>query len=271
MNVSEPFATYRMQYYAVNLDPARDSPLQDKLVRQALFRAIDRGAILHDIRQGNGDVAVGTQPLLSCAYDPERYDEKYEYDPELAESMLADEGWLDLDGDSVLENDGRALEFSVLINFESGDIADIANLLKEQWEAVGADVTIETELVWPEFMAKRDDGEFDILIEFRRFDPSGNQSQIFQSENAENYTSYANPAYDEKDWEQLRQLDPAARREALLALSAMVWDDLPIGPMYFYRNQVVSNANVHNVFPNDYSGTAYWSLPYMWIAEETSG
>jgi peptide/nickel transport system substrate-binding protein len=266
VKISELFETYRMQYYAINLDPERPSPLHDKLVRQALFRAVDREAILYDIRRGSGDVAIGTQPRLSCAYAPERYAETYDFDPEQAEAMLAEDGWRDTDGDGVLDKEGQALTFTLLVNTEAGEINKIADELRNDWKTIHVDMKKEEVETWSDFQARLRQGDYELAIQFFRWDPSGNQGLMFNSQSSQNVMHYNNSAYDEADSEQLHQLDPAKRRDQLIELSAMVWDDLPVGPLYFFRNQVAYNPKVQNVFPNDYAGT-YWSLPYVWVEE----
>src|ERR671920_251600 len=103
----ETFPTGGFWYYLYNLDPAKTELFQDVRVRQALFYAIDRQAIVDNITFGYAEVAEGTQPKLSIAYAPDRIETKYTYDPEQARQLLDEAGWLDADGDGIREKDGQ--------------------------------------------------------------------------------------------------------------------------------------------------------------------
>ena len=78
-----------------------------------------------------------------------------------------------------------------------------------------------------------------------------------------NYTGWSNPEYDEIDNRQRRELDPVKRRDLLVQLSNIVWNELPVGILRFFRVPVAWNASLHNVAPNDFAGP-YWSAPFMW-------
>jgi len=108
------YPTRSFTYYEFNLDPAVTTKWQDKRVRQALLYALDREAIVNDILLGYGEVAQGTQPVVSYAYAPERMTTRYSYDPEKAKALLAEAGWTDSDGDGVVDKEGERLAFEFL-------------------------------------------------------------------------------------------------------------------------------------------------------------
>ncbi len=76
-------------------------------MREALFVALDRDALVEAVLLGYAEVAHGTQPLLSPAYAPERIEPAYDFDPGRARQLLAEAGWTDTDGDGVVDKDGQ--------------------------------------------------------------------------------------------------------------------------------------------------------------------
>ena len=77
-------------YLGYNLNPEMTTLFQDQAVRQALYFALDRQAIVNDILLEYATVAEGTQPIISYAYAPEEATISYSYDPDRARALLAD-------------------------------------------------------------------------------------------------------------------------------------------------------------------------------------
>ena len=71
----------------------RDTPTQDKLVRQAMNYAIDRESLVNDILSGTAEPAAGPVPPGNPAYNPDVTG--YEYDPERALALLEEAGYGD--------------------------------------------------------------------------------------------------------------------------------------------------------------------------------
>lgn len=77
---------------------------KDVRVRQALNYAVDREAICKNILKGLAEPANGPLAPLTWGYADIK---KYTYDPEKAKKLLAEAGWKDVDGDGILEKDGK--------------------------------------------------------------------------------------------------------------------------------------------------------------------
>jgi peptide/nickel transport system substrate-binding protein len=107
----EEYDTFGFTYYEFNLDPAKALPFTDVKVRQALMYALDRDLMVNTIYQGLATRADGTQPTLSIAYAPDRINTIYTYQPEKAEQLLTEAGWVDSDGDGIRDKDGARFSF----------------------------------------------------------------------------------------------------------------------------------------------------------------
>lgn len=86
------------------------TPFHDKRVRLAMTMNLDRQRMIRDIWSGIGEVAQGANNPPSPAANPDI--EPWPFDPQQAKALLAEAGWIDRDGNGVLENeDGIEFEF----------------------------------------------------------------------------------------------------------------------------------------------------------------
>lgn len=84
---------------------------QSKKVRQALTMLIDRERIIRQNLNGMGMQITGTFSPLSPSYDKTIL--PYPFDPRLAKQLLQEEGWIDHDGDGILDKliEGKFVPF----------------------------------------------------------------------------------------------------------------------------------------------------------------
>lgn len=128
-------------YHAVFFNQSNSKPLQDKNVRIALSHATDRVRIISEALDGQGIEAHG--PILPgfLGYNPEL--QKREYDKKKAEDILHENGWRDSNENGMRDKDGNELEFTIRTT-DFPEHVKTTEILKEQWEQIGAKVTIET-------------------------------------------------------------------------------------------------------------------------------
>jgi len=140
------YPTLTYTYMGYNLA----NPLfQDKRVRQAIAHAVDRRAIVRESVWGFATVAHSHGSPLMWDYNPDV--PKFEFDPDKSRKLLAEAGWEDVDGDGVLERDGK--KFSFLLQTDKGCLAreEAAAAIKKQLANVG--IEVEVELVeWDRFV-----------------------------------------------------------------------------------------------------------------------
>jgi len=112
------------------------------VVRRALTLAINRKEMAASLRGGYGQEALGPiSSLFHWALNDTLA--PLPYDPAAASRLLSKEGWLDNDGDGIL--DKRNQRFSFLIIVPAGDqfYLDIANLVQRQLREIGIEVRIQ--------------------------------------------------------------------------------------------------------------------------------
>lgn len=153
-----------VQYATFNFrdpaDTARPHPLfADRAVRQALVMASDResmgrGAYGPLTTTPSAPVSAILRRALDAA-PPLRFDTA------AAARLLAQAGWRDSDGDSILDKNGRPLSFRLMVPSVSAARVRMAVQMQETWRLLG--VRAEIEQVEPGlFQQRRRSGRYDM-------------------------------------------------------------------------------------------------------------
>lgn len=122
-----------------NWEPNED--MSDQLVRQAMAYAVDRKALVDNLLYGHGSVINAPIAQQFWAYDEDAVT-PYEYDPEQANALLDEAGYVDTNDDGMRETpDGE--EWVVNLNYPTGNQLreDAAPILAQFLEEVG--ITID--------------------------------------------------------------------------------------------------------------------------------
>ena len=137
-------------------------------------------------------------------------------------------------------------------------------MLDERYEDVEELVSFDTEDAPAQAVIAPQ--RFDILIRNLRWDPSGNQGNLFHGDprGAANIMGWQNEEYDRLDDQQRREIDPAKRRELLIELANLAWSEVPVGVLHFIEGSIGYSPLLHNFEPIDIAGGIYWSIPFVW-------
>src|SRR5260221_1941530 len=134
----------------------RDPILSDRRVREAIARAIDRGAIIHHLLHDAAQIATGLLPPSHWAYEADV--PRYEIDRAAAASLLDRAGYPDPDGD------GPAPRMHLTYKTSSSELAlQQATVFQDQLARVGIDLEIRT-YEWPTFYDDLKAGRFQIAV-----------------------------------------------------------------------------------------------------------
>jgi peptide/nickel transport system substrate-binding protein len=131
-------------YYAVFFNQTKNKPLADKAVRLALSHATNKDEIIEKVLAGQGQIV--NSPLLPDWPGYTSETKIYDFALEHAQNILEAAGWKDIDEDGIREkkiNDqDTKLEFT-LIATNWPEAQQTAEILKEQWEKIGARINLE--------------------------------------------------------------------------------------------------------------------------------
>ncbi len=267
--------TYAFSELAFNLCSEENCPdakfnpaIQDRTVRQAIAYSIDRERINEIASQGTSFVAHGLLPSFYKTFF-EVPEQDYPYDPELANQMLDEAGWVPGD-DGIREKDGERLEFDLYVRSESPFTTQMAKLVAEQTREIGVQYDVQvisTDKLY-ELTVQKVDGrpapDFDSFIWSwggDPYDPSFLLSLMTTDEiGASSDAFYSNPEYDRLFEEQLTLFDTEERKAVIQEMIAILQRDLPYLVLtedpYLEAYNTDAVANVQRLCPAE-TGTSF--------------
>lgn len=255
-------------FFGFNLDPERNSVFQDQNVRQALLYSLDREAMVEEIQGGFGQVAIGTMPPLSWAYNPDGIEMTYPYDPDQAMQLLEDAGWTDTDGDGVREKDGQRLSFTMYTNAGNNVREQYLVAMQQYWAEIGVEMTPQLE-PFPELVDRvTETHDFDIFLLGFGWSAGPDQSAMFACDSYEggfNFGRYCNEEVDAILAEANSIPDQDERVELYTQFQNIVMEELPVAILDFPQMPTGVNNRVHNIFPSDIN--VYWNVHTWWVEE----
>jgi len=203
---------------------AKEGPMADKRVRQAVNYAINKSAIVDDILQGTATVAAGpVPPAFNWAHDTGL--KPYPYDPEKAKQLIADAG-----------AEGASVKFLVTEGGSSMlDPIPMGTAIQADLEAVGLNVEIET-YEWNTFLGKVNpglEGKGDMAeMSWTTNDPDtlpflALRTEAFPDKGGFNSGYYSNPEVDKLLEKARTSTDQAERAELYKKMQEIVYDDAP--------------------------------------------
>jgi len=206
---------------------------ENRRVRQALTMAISRQEIVDGLWYGMGQVCVGpVAPHIRWAYHTGI--EPYPYDPGRAREMLAEEGWIDHDGDGWLDKDGRPFEFELKTNLGNQIREDVAVMVQRDLAAVGIKV-LPRVIEWTVFIDQTESKNFDAFILAWQTGFTVNPTDIFHTRAIDgkyNMGSYSNPQADRLMDEGRRCVDRRSAGEIWRRFQEIIHQDQPYTFLY---------------------------------------
>ena len=199
----------------------------DGRVRRALTLSIDREAIREALLPDTGRPSSG--PVLSFlwAHDPSL--RPLPYDPDAARALLKEAGWVDTDGDGLVDRDGRPFRFTLDINQGSRLRADVAQMVAAQLLKVGVEA-VPRLFEFGAFIERHEKHDFDAFVGSWRESTKVDLKSAFHSASRDggyNYGMYANPRLDEIIDRARAATDPKEARALWFKAQAIVAADQP--------------------------------------------
>jgi peptide/nickel transport system substrate-binding protein len=249
----------------------------DPAVRKAVAMGFNIDDVLATLGENGGTPLVGVvSPVITWAYNNNM--QRYPYDPEGAQQILEEAGWVDSDGDGVREKDGVPLAFTISYSNILQHFETTALVAQDQLNQIGFDVELEL-VEWANYL---DQIYFGQAYDATPMSNSGGTatpdandftSLILSAEDVpgsgNNLASYVNPEIDEliNQARTLPGCDQAARGEIYAQIQEMAHEDVAYNWTYVPNIVQVANNRVGNFNPGPawvfYGYTAYiheWTL-----------
>jgi len=245
LNVGK-FDGSNIQYLVFN---AQTGPLANAKVRQAIGYAIDRDKIVAELLSGQAKVASSILPSQSWAYSAGT---AYKFDPAKAKSLLQEAGY---------KNEP--------INFKyragSAAVNQYAQAIQSSLNDAGFNIQIET-LDGPTILQQLAQGQYQM---YTGIWVGGNQDPIFLRDlfsstkipggtvSCCNRSRYTNAEVDKTVEDAVNATDKAIAKQLYTKTWDIVSNDLPLLPLWYPANIVVSNKRIGNV---KMSGSGDWGF-----------
>jgi peptide/nickel transport system substrate-binding protein len=219
-------------------------PTDDASVRQALILAVDRTYAVKTVFGDYSSVADG--PLSSVIYD---FDALYpfpKYDFAMAEALLDNTGWIDEEGTGQRSRDGVLLKLHI-VSPPWGSNPEVAQLIQADWEAIGADVSLEISPGFGQLKEAQENGAYNAIgINFFGTDPDLLRS-FYSSTGIYNWSGFEDPRLDELLQTGRTSLDPAKRTDIYRQFAAIVREEALLIPIRDYVNLVVVSSRIEGL------------------------
>jgi peptide/nickel transport system substrate-binding protein len=244
-----PVPSYRIYQIGLSSLPQHESPLQNKLVRQALNYAVDKEAIINSLFFGKAEPLNGQVLRKSqLGFNPDLQD--YPYDPEKAKAMLAEAGYPD--------------GFTIPFKFPSGRYAQD----REVSEAVAgmlSKVGVKTEMIALE------PGEFLRQLRSKELAPmyfvglAPQDDPAFQASqyvSTWRYTPIANEEIDALAEAGAKEMDVEKRRKIYQDMMALMHEEAPIIFLYDGIDVYGTDARLQNFLPRGDGRMFFYDASY---------
>lgn len=205
----------------------------DLNVRRAASLAIDRNRYADEVFGGHVDANASGTVAQPWAYQPPA--EPIQTNRELAEVLLAEAGWLDYDGDGILD-DGYGTPLRPVVIVQEGSRPDLLRVLAHVTRDLATiGIALEIEVLPPadfeeRWIVRRDYDliayAYDLLPGFTDYDLYGSAWDIRSNPAGWNPGGYSNPDADVAIEHFLAAVSIERQRAALAQLQQAVNDDL---------------------------------------------
>jgi len=215
-------------------------PLNDKRVRRALAIGFDRARLVTDVLKGGQTQAYNVSYPGDAGYTPLAH-----LSGTIAEAkqLLADAGY----------PDGKGLPPIELLYNTSQSNKLVAEAMQEMWRKnLGIDVEL-TNQEWKVYLDSQHSSNFQMersgwIADYA--DPNV-FLEIWESGNGNNDTLWSNAGYDRLLHDALNAPNDEVRFAAYQKMDAILVDECPIIPVYFYTRPYLMSTRVKGTWPNN--------------------
>ncbi|MDO5538363.1 MAG: peptide-binding protein [Desulfovibrionaceae bacterium] len=240
---------------------------QDKRVRLAISRALDRNALVQGALLGQGVAAFGPYKPGTAVYHPTL--KPVAQDRESARELLKEAGFEDTDGDGVVDRDGRPLEFTILTNQGNQERLLAGTIIQSQLAEIGVRVQIRS-VEWAAFINEFvNKGAFDAVILGWTITPDPDLYQVWHSSQAVagglNFTYFKSKELDALLEEGRQTPDQEKRKRIYWKVQEILADEQPYCFLYVPYSLPILSVRFKGIEPALAGIT--WNMERWWKDE----
>lgn len=208
----------------------RKPMFQDRRVRLALAMLFDKKEFFEKNMYGAGVLVSGSQYFFGKGYDHRVL--SVGYDAAAARDLLAEAGWIDTNGDGILDKDGQPFRFTLLVPPGNPTVRSMIEVMQRNYRQAGIGVEAR-EMEWAAYLEKVKSRDFDVCTMAWLSSPESDPYQIWHGSQADpklrssNHVGFNNPKADELI-ERIRvTLDPEERRRLFYSFHRLLDSEQP--------------------------------------------
>ncbi len=225
--------------------------LDDRDTRRALAMAVNTGEMIQTLWGGLAEPSVGPMHSVLWAHDPSMT--PIPFDPEGAAKILEAKGWIDEDGDGVLDRDGQRFEFEMITNQGNQLRSDIMTMTQEYLRKIGVKVVPRT-FEWNTFIGRVVSGEYESCVLGWKVATKADLTSFWHSSSMPpdgyNISRYRNAEIDSLIDLAKTTLDPDISRPVWYRCQRIIYDDQPILFLSVPHEVVGLRRGYHGMEPN---------------------
>ncbi|HEX6925760.1 MAG TPA: ABC transporter substrate-binding protein [Longimicrobiaceae bacterium] len=253
-------------YDYIAYNPNSFEAFADPEIRRALGMAINVEGILEALQMTEFAVRASGPypPIFADLYDPQMTP-LLPYDPDQAREILSRKGWVDNNGDGIVEKDGKPFRFTLVTNSGNQRRADVSQIVQQQWRQIGVDAQLRS-LEFNTFMDALVREDYEAALGGWGVPLSADLTGMWSPESPFNIVSYANPEAQRLFELALAQPTEEAAIPYWKQAAAKLVEDQPY-TWLFYMDQVNGiNERVRGVKVNTFG--PYQNAWEWWIPED---
>jgi len=238
LRISPYLGTY---YYAIN---TTREPWSNPKIRKALALAIERESIVKNITKAGQIPAGYFTPPDTAGYTSRASLPIGDYESNLAEAqrLLAEAGY----------PNGQGLPKLELLYNTSENHKVIAQAIQQMWKN---GLGVEAELInkeWKVYLNSRREGDFDVVRAgwIGDYNDPNTFLDLMTSWNENNASKWKNDVFDDLIRQAAKTSDAQARRELFQQAEAILVEEMPVIPIYFYVSAYLVDPAVKGWHPN---------------------
>lgn len=248
---------------------------QEKAVREALYLGMDKQNYVQRIYYGVPPFAESYLAPSSWAFNTNL--PKHEYNPAKAKTRLEEAGWK-VGADGIREKNGVKLSFTNSTTAGNKVREQAQAFLQQTWRAIGVDMQIKdmpAAVVWGDYFFK---SQFDsVTVGWNIWGEAGGDPNVLswfgsgyipvKSGQGSNTTQYSNPKLDHLAEQGVSIVSQEKRKPIYQQIQAILREDLPVLPIFYYVNIEGTKATLQNYQENANVVSDMWNANTWWWAK----
>lgn len=236
----------------------------DSKVRLALTLALDRERFISQIASSPGEVAASSFHPDQWAHDPEL--RPWPFDPQHAEHLLDQAGWVRSRPDAIRSRNGRPFEFDLLFPARPGEWGLAAQFFQSNLKDIGVSVRLEP-LEFQVFNQRVQTRDYQALLWAHALSADPNPFELWHSSQAAggaNFSGLNDSDIDRWIEEGREKLDPASRTVPYRHIAHRLHELQPCTFLLFPLSRLAVSREIANVGASPQGVLFFWPGAWAW-------